>query len=85
VACNTRVGPAAAIRFFEQATGMRLTQEDWHLIREATESAQGGKLSRARADVNVVDGVFQAFTDASWGDLGSGADVSRFDRDEFKN
>lgn len=50
MACNTKHGPATAIRFYEQATGVKLTQQDWHLIREAVEADKGSKLSRARVD-----------------------------------
>lgn len=49
MACNTKPGPALAINFIEDhLTGVKLTQRDWHVLREA--AAGGEKLSNALAD-----------------------------------
>lgn len=49
MACNTKPGPALAIAFIEEhLTGVKLTQKDWHSLREA--AAGGEKLSNAAAD-----------------------------------
>lgn len=68
MACNTKHGPATAIKFYEQATGVKLTQQDWHLIREATEADTGSKLSRARASEHEAATVFMQLADAANGD-----------------
>lgn len=48
MACNTKTGPALAIRFIEEhLTGVKLTQKDWHILREA--AAGGERLSNATA------------------------------------
>lgn len=63
MACNTKHGPATAIKFYEKATGVKLTQQDWHLIREAAEADAGGKLSRARVPEHVAANAFMELAD----------------------
>lgn len=65
MACNTKHGPAAAIRYYEKATGVKLTQEDWHLIREAAEADKGGKLSRARITEHEAANAFMELAEAT--------------------
>lgn len=48
--CNTRPGPAYAIGFYREQTGVEMTEQDWHACVKAAEEALGRKLSRSRAD-----------------------------------
>lgn len=49
MACNTKAGPALAITFIEEhLTGVKLTQKDWHVLREA--ASGGERLSNAAAN-----------------------------------
>ena len=54
MACNTQPGPAMAIKLIEsRLTGVKLTQKDWHLLRETSAAENGGVLSQAIADIET--------------------------------
>lgn len=65
MACNTKHGPAAAIKCYEEATGIHLTQRDWHLIREEARLNSGGKLSREVISEDEARTVAADFYDAA--------------------
>jgi hypothetical protein len=81
MACNTKHGPAAAIRVYEEATGIRLTQKDWHLIREEARLDSGGKLSREVISPEEAMTVASDFYDAAM--KAGGKPVDPIARDKF--
>lgn len=50
MSCHSQHGPQTYLKFIEEATGERITQSDWHAIRQLAATEAGGKLSRAVAD-----------------------------------
>lgn len=50
MACASRPGPQAAIAHFAEATGVQLTQEDWHYLKKAVAAQWDRPISRKRAD-----------------------------------
>ena len=52
MSCQTKPGPAAFCSFIEDVYQEKVTQADWHAIRELAAADKGViKLSRARCDV----------------------------------
>lgn len=48
MSCSKQAGPAAYLKFIEDATGERVSQAEWHEIRRLAAQHEGG-LSRSRA------------------------------------
>lgn len=79
MACNTKPGPAAAIKVYEEATGIHLTQKDWHLIREEARLNSGGKLSREVISDEDARTVAADFYDAAY----AGREIDPAAREQF--
>ena len=50
--CNTKAGPRLALQYLSNATGLRLTQEDWHQMRAYSGEFLGRELSSGRASAS---------------------------------
>lgn len=72
MACSKQPGPRLYISFIENVFNEKVTQSDWHALRQAAEADSGVKLTRARASRDEVEAV-NAELLAAFGDrVGSG-------------
>lgn len=81
MACQTRHGPATAIKCLKDASGLRLTQSDWHLLRQKVEDNMGERLSREVINPIEAAPVASDFYDAVM--TAAGKPLNPTDRDAF--
>lgn len=67
MACSKQPGPRLYISFIEHVFNEKVTQSDWHALRQVVESDSGVKLTRARASREEVEAA-NADLLASFGD-----------------
>lgn len=85
MACSTRPGPQAYLTFIEEVTGHKITQAEWHEMREmAQEDAIRAEYQRLQAeaadDSDLVYGT-ASMLDEARGNVGSVLTRQRVDRD----
>lgn len=70
MACNTRPGVAPYLKFLEEVTGEKISQGDWHYLRQHVEDKTGKPMSRERVNVDTARAVASRLSGAIYLDQG---------------